>query len=193
MTHPTIDDFDVIGFDADDTLWQSEDGFRCNELRFVELVAPYAPDGVDVDGRAAPRPSARTSAPSATASSRSRIVDGRGGDHDHRRHGPDDGHRASWSRWPATSCEEPVQLLPHVPEVLAEVGADVPARADHQGRPRPPDPQGHDAAGSRTTSSTSRSCWRRTPRPTPGCCSGSASSPTGSAWSATPCAATSCR
>jgi putative hydrolase of the HAD superfamily len=41
-------EFDVIGFDADDTLWHSEDGFRRNELRFVELVSPYAPEGVDV-------------------------------------------------------------------------------------------------------------------------------------------------
>lgn len=40
--------FDLVAFDADDTLWRSEDGFRGNELRFVELVAPFAPDGVDV-------------------------------------------------------------------------------------------------------------------------------------------------
>ena len=40
--------FDVIGFDADDTLWHSEDGFRFNEERFVELVGPFAPEGVDV-------------------------------------------------------------------------------------------------------------------------------------------------
>lgn len=40
--------FDVIGFDADDTLWHSEDGFHANEERFVELVSPYAPDGIDV-------------------------------------------------------------------------------------------------------------------------------------------------
>ena len=39
---------DVIAFDADDTLWESEDGFRANELRFVELIAPYAPVGIDV-------------------------------------------------------------------------------------------------------------------------------------------------
>lgn len=45
MTH---DRFDVIGFDADDTLWHSEDAFQAAELRFVELVAPHAPEGVDV-------------------------------------------------------------------------------------------------------------------------------------------------
>ena len=41
-------EFDVIGFDADDTLWHSEDGFLANEQRFVELIAPYAPEGVAV-------------------------------------------------------------------------------------------------------------------------------------------------
>ena len=43
-----VQHFDVIGFDADDTLWHSEDGFRRNEHRFVELIAPFAPTGVDV-------------------------------------------------------------------------------------------------------------------------------------------------
>lgn len=41
-------DFDIIAFDADDTLWKSEDGFRDAELGFVELVSPYVPTGVDV-------------------------------------------------------------------------------------------------------------------------------------------------
>jgi putative hydrolase of the HAD superfamily len=40
--------FDVVGFDADDTLWQSEDGFFASERRFAELVSPYVPEGVDV-------------------------------------------------------------------------------------------------------------------------------------------------
>ena len=39
----------MIAFDADDTLWRSEDSFDRAEQRFVELVAPYVPDGVDVD------------------------------------------------------------------------------------------------------------------------------------------------
>jgi putative hydrolase of the HAD superfamily len=38
----------LIAFDADDTLWRSEDGFRATELRFVEIVAPYAAEGIDV-------------------------------------------------------------------------------------------------------------------------------------------------
>lgn len=40
--------FDVIGFDADDTLWHSEDSFHEVERRYVELVEPYVPTGVDV-------------------------------------------------------------------------------------------------------------------------------------------------
>lgn len=43
-----IDRYDVIAFDADDTLWQSEDQFRAAEARFAELVGPFAPVGVDV-------------------------------------------------------------------------------------------------------------------------------------------------
>jgi putative hydrolase of the HAD superfamily len=40
--------FQVVGFDADDTLWRSEETFREAEQMFIELVAPHAPDGVDV-------------------------------------------------------------------------------------------------------------------------------------------------
>ncbi len=40
--------FDVVGLDADDTLWHSEDSFVRVEDRFVELVGPYAPPGVDI-------------------------------------------------------------------------------------------------------------------------------------------------
>ena len=43
-----IEHFDAIGFDADDTLWFSEDTFRHNENRFVDLVSPYAPTGIDI-------------------------------------------------------------------------------------------------------------------------------------------------
>jgi|SRR6056297_3418463 len=43
-----IDRFDVVAFDADDTLWRSEDSFRHAERRFVELVGPHVPDGIDV-------------------------------------------------------------------------------------------------------------------------------------------------
>jgi len=40
--------FEVVGFDADDTLWRSEETFREAEEMFIELVAPHAPDGIDV-------------------------------------------------------------------------------------------------------------------------------------------------
>lgn len=40
--------FEVIAFDADDTLWHSEDGFRRCEDGFGRLVAPFAPAGIDV-------------------------------------------------------------------------------------------------------------------------------------------------
>ena len=40
--------FEVIGFDADDTLWRSEDFFQAAQQMYAEIVGPYAPDGVDV-------------------------------------------------------------------------------------------------------------------------------------------------
>lgn len=40
--------FEVVAFDADDTLWHSEDGFRRTEERFVQLIEPYAAEGIDV-------------------------------------------------------------------------------------------------------------------------------------------------
>lgn len=48
LTDDDLGDFDLIAFDADDTLWVSEDHFRATEERFVDLVSPYAPDGIDV-------------------------------------------------------------------------------------------------------------------------------------------------
>jgi putative hydrolase of the HAD superfamily len=36
---------ELIGLDADDTLWHSEDGFFTVTGRFCELVSPYAPQG----------------------------------------------------------------------------------------------------------------------------------------------------
>ena len=40
--------FDVIAFDADDTLWHSEDGFHAAENTFCELLSPFVADGVDL-------------------------------------------------------------------------------------------------------------------------------------------------
>ncbi len=42
------DRFAVVGFDADDTLWRSEDYFSLAETFFAAQIAPYAPPGVDV-------------------------------------------------------------------------------------------------------------------------------------------------
>jgi putative hydrolase of the HAD superfamily len=53
--------FDVIGFDADDTLWHSEDSFTTVEQQYVDLVMPYTADGVDV--RAALRATERQHVP----------------------------------------------------------------------------------------------------------------------------------
>lgn len=40
--------FDVVAFDADDTLWHSEDSFFAAEQTFVDLVTPYVDHGIDV-------------------------------------------------------------------------------------------------------------------------------------------------
>ena len=114
--------FDVIGFDADDTLWHSEDSFHAVEARFVALVQPYVREGIDV--RAALRATERAHVPVAgygvktftlsMAHAAVTMTDG---------------------RIPATVVREvldagigmltePVRLLPDVPEVLADVGRD---------------------------------------------------------------------
>jgi len=115
-----VKSFDIIAFDADDTLWHSEDRFSAGEQHFVDVVSPYAPEGVDVKaaltaverknlsvlgyGVKAFGLSAVEAAISITAGAVpveviARIVD------EIRDH-----------------LTEPVRLLPHVPEVLATVG-----------------------------------------------------------------------
>jgi putative hydrolase of the HAD superfamily len=42
--------FDLIGVDADDTLWHSEDSFHDVERDYVELLTPYIDVGVDIRG-----------------------------------------------------------------------------------------------------------------------------------------------
>jgi putative hydrolase of the HAD superfamily len=42
------DAFDVIGFDADDTLWRSEELYQAAEKMFVQLLSPFVDAGVDV-------------------------------------------------------------------------------------------------------------------------------------------------
>jgi putative hydrolase of the HAD superfamily len=113
--------FDVIGFDADDTLWESEDGFRSNELRFEELLAPFAPTGVDVKAAltATERKNLNTfgyGVKSFAISMVEAAITISGGTV------PTD-ILAELIEMARSQLEEPVRLLPHVPEVLAEVGA----------------------------------------------------------------------
>jgi putative hydrolase of the HAD superfamily len=111
---------EVVGFDADDTLWQSEDAFHAAEMRFVELLAPYAPTGVDIAAalRATERSNLSVSGYGVKAFGLSMI---------------EAAVSLSERTVPATVIEElvqtvngmltePVRLLPDVPEVLAEVG-----------------------------------------------------------------------
>jgi putative hydrolase of the HAD superfamily len=42
--------FEIIGVDADDTLWHSEDSFHDVERRYVDLLTPYVAEGVDIRG-----------------------------------------------------------------------------------------------------------------------------------------------
>lgn len=114
------DRIEVIAFDADDTLWESEDGFRANELRFCELLAPFAPEGVDVMAAltaterknlstfgygvksfAISMVEAALTISNGTVSTS--VI----------------GEIVEMTR---RQLEEPVRLLPHVPEVLAAVG-----------------------------------------------------------------------
>lgn len=112
--------YDVIGFDADDTLWQSEDGFRANELRFVELLSPHASHGIDVAAAltATERKNLSTYGYGVKAFTISMI---------------EAAITISGGTVPTSviaeliditrdQLEAPVRLLPHVPEVLARVG-----------------------------------------------------------------------
>lgn len=112
--------FDVIGFDADDTLWHSEDGFRANEERFIELVSPYAPEGVEVKA-------------ALTATERKNLGTFGYGVKSFGLSMVEAAVTISQGSIPSTvvaelvelarrQLEEPVRLLDHVPEVLAAVG-----------------------------------------------------------------------
>ncbi len=113
--------FDVIGFDADDTLWHSEDGFRANEERFVELVAHYAPEGIDVKA-------------ALTATEHKNLATFGYGVKSFGLSMVEAAVTISGGRVPSTvvaemvemvrsQLEEPVRLLDHVPEVLTAVGS----------------------------------------------------------------------
>ena len=116
----TARDFDVIGFDADDTLWHSEDSFHAGEMKFVELVSPYVSEGIDVKAAltAVERKNLHTFGYGVKAFGLSAV---------------EAAITISEGRVPTAvigqlvemiraTLTEPVRLLPHVPEVLAEVG-----------------------------------------------------------------------
>ena len=113
--------FEIVAFDADDTLWHSEDRFHASEIRFVELVAPFAPEGIDV--KAALTAVERKNLPvfgygvkafglSAVEAALT-ISDGT----------VPNAVIAELLETVRHTLTEPVRLLPHVPEVLAKVGA----------------------------------------------------------------------
>jgi putative hydrolase of the HAD superfamily len=113
--------FDVVGFDADDTLWHSEDTFHAGEQRFVELVSPYASEGVDVKA-------------ALTAVERKNLAAFGYGVKAFGLSAVEAAISISEGRVPTSivaqlvemvraMLSEPVRLLPHVPEVLAAVGA----------------------------------------------------------------------
>jgi putative hydrolase of the HAD superfamily len=113
--------FEIVAFDADDTLWHSEDRFHASEVRFVELVAPYAPEGVDV--KAALTAVERKNLPvfgygvkafglSAVEAALT-ITEG----------AVPNAVIGELLETVRHTLTEPVRLLPHVPEVLAKVGA----------------------------------------------------------------------
>jgi putative hydrolase of the HAD superfamily len=113
--------FEVVGFDADDTLWHSEDSFHAGEQRFVDLVSPYVSEGVDVKAALTAVERKNLSAfgygvkafgLSAVEAAIS-ISEGR----------VPTSIVAQLVEMVRAMLSEPVRLLPHVPEVLAAVGA----------------------------------------------------------------------
>jgi putative hydrolase of the HAD superfamily len=116
-----VNEYDIVGFDADDTLWQSEDGFRANELRFVDLIAPYTAEGIDV-------------AAALTATERKNLSTFGYGVKSFAISMVEAALTITGGAVPTSvigelidmargQLEEQVKLLPHVPEVLARVGA----------------------------------------------------------------------
>ena len=112
--------FDVIGLDADDTLWHSEDGFHASEQKVVDLVTPYVAEGVDVKAglTAVERKNLRAFGYGVKAFGLSAV---------------EATVTLSEGRVPASvigelvemvraMLAEPVRLLPHVPETLAHLG-----------------------------------------------------------------------
>ena len=182
--------FDIVAFDADDTLWHSEDGFHANEQRFVQLVAPYAAEGVDVKA-------------ALTAVERKNLSIFGYGVKAFGLSAVEAAITITEGRIPTAvigelvglirdQISDPVRLLPGVPDVLAKVARHyrlvLITKGDliHQTHKI-------ETSGLATTSATWRSCWRRTPPPTTASSAAWACRPRPCAWWATACAATSCR
>jgi putative hydrolase of the HAD superfamily len=113
--------YDVIGFDADDTLWQCEDDFRYATHRFVELLTPFSPVGVDITA-------------ALTATERKNLGTYGYGVKGFTINMLETALTISDNTVPAHVVAElvkigrglleaPVKILPHVPEVLERVGA----------------------------------------------------------------------
>jgi putative hydrolase of the HAD superfamily len=115
-----VKDFDIIGFDADDTLWHSEDSFHAGEQRVVDLVSPYVAEGIDVKAAltAVERKNLASFGYGVKAFGLS-AVEAAVTVSDGRVPGQVIGQIVEMIRAQLT---EPVRLLPHVPEVLATVG-----------------------------------------------------------------------
>ena len=113
--------YDIVAFDADDTLWASEDSFRANELRFVELIQPYAEEGIDVKAAltAVERRNLSALGYGVKAFAIS-MVEAALSITQHRVPNTVIGELIAMAR---AQLEAPVELLPHVPEVLERVGA----------------------------------------------------------------------
>jgi putative hydrolase of the HAD superfamily len=120
LRRPPASGLTVIGFDADDTLWRSEDSFNDAEIRFCELLSPFAPTGVDVAAalRATERANLSMTGYGVKAFALSMV---------------EAAVTVSDGTVPARvigqlvdlahdMLTEAVHLLPHVPEVLAELG-----------------------------------------------------------------------
>jgi putative hydrolase of the HAD superfamily len=122
MTPPTRPgpDLEVVGFDADDTLWKSEDSFATAEQRFCELLEPHTPDGIDLVAalRATERANLSMAGYGVKAFALS-MIEAAVTVSDGTVPGTVVGQLVEIAHEMLT---EPVHLLPHVPEVLAALG-----------------------------------------------------------------------
>ena len=113
----------VIGFDADDTLWQNEQFFRFTEKRFAEMLSDHADHG-DVAARLLEAERKNLAfygygIKGFTLSMVETAVELTGG----RIGGHEIGQIVEWGR---TMLSSPVELLPGVEDVVAELGKEYP-------------------------------------------------------------------